>query len=1018
MNRYPPYIEGTIPAFCSTKKGTVITVPFSMNRGVSKNEINGFYLKIKTVQDSSYFLTLHSSDFDINSKFEVYFSLNEEQVKKLNLGQHYKIQLAYNFIDGGVGLFSTVGIIKYTTMPEISIEGLKKNISNIHTYDYIGHYSQLNGDTSEKEYSYQFVIYDKLGNIVDKTDFLIHNNSNDENSYESIDTFSFSQDLQENSIYYIQYNVLTNNNMLVSSPRYKIVQHRSILPEEGIELFAASNYENGYVELTLKTPKDNEGFEIPLNGLFVISRTNNDTNFSQWEEVLRLTFYSDHASRWSWKDFTIEQGKDYIYSIQQYNDYGLYSERILSKASPFGKAGELLYVDFEDAFLFDGERQLKIKYNPKISSFKTNYLESKVDTIGSKHPFIFRNGNVEYKEFPISGLISYQSDEENLFMSDDILGFSKNIANLERKNTLNDKEPILKDDMSINEKQEIIDRYEKDKNERKAIANNKNRTLNLVGYNFSAERDFKLNVLNWLNNGKPKVFKSPSEGNYIVRLMNSSLSPEEGLGRMLHTFNCTAYEVADYNYNNLVKYGFISTENSQVPKMMWKTIRLNPYYEDFDTTKQENGWIELLNKDIIKSVKFIDLLPGDKIKVNNQEILIGATGNYIIENSVDITSIKIPNRGINQGQVTYGYYDTKTNSFDRIRQVKIKDVVSKQFISNSKVVEQIEDSKTLLANFYYLHFEERGISQAYVKYDTEGFPYKNNENTLLYRDPKGTTLIYNDLKDKPSDLFEDPFLLYTYDCDQIYLKDINEEERGFIGYGWVQLNHTDFNLPENQLKDRYWIIENNEFVNVMEFNSDLKQDKETNQGYFVKKPYTFYYDSFNPTIYYVNQETYENISLFAEIYQIEILDKIEVYNNKIIFNNDKESEKDLTEIKTYYIDSIQYFDEIEIGCGVVLNCGYEAQELIYSIEYQDPSLNTQRTLLDTLQSILIYTYKDFEEKDEEFKKLCESANIYSNEKIKERFFADMINMAADKYNNLYPKYEEELKLKLIELEDN
>jgi hypothetical protein len=50
--------------------------------------------------------------------------------------------------------------------------------------------------------------------------------------------------------------------------------------------------------------------------------------------------------------------------------------------------------------------------NPKISSFKTHLLESKVDTMGSKFPFYFRNGNVDYKEFPISGLISYQMDND------------------------------------------------------------------------------------------------------------------------------------------------------------------------------------------------------------------------------------------------------------------------------------------------------------------------------------------------------------------------------------------------------------------------------------------------------------------------------------------------------------------------------------------------------------------------------------------------------------------------------
>jgi hypothetical protein len=36
--------------------------------------------------------------------------------------------------------------------------------------------------------------------------------------------------------------------------------------------------------------------------------------------------------------------------------------------------------------------------------------------LGSKYPFIFRNGNVNYKEFPISGLLSYLMDEKEMFM--------------------------------------------------------------------------------------------------------------------------------------------------------------------------------------------------------------------------------------------------------------------------------------------------------------------------------------------------------------------------------------------------------------------------------------------------------------------------------------------------------------------------------------------------------------------------------------------------------------------------
>jgi hypothetical protein len=60
---------------------------------------------------------------------------------------------------------------------------------------------------------------------------------------------------------------------------------------------------------------------------------------------------------------------------------------------------------------------LKISFNPKVSSFKRTLLEQKVDTIGSKYPFIFRNGAVDYKEFPISGLLSYEMDDEGLFDS-------------------------------------------------------------------------------------------------------------------------------------------------------------------------------------------------------------------------------------------------------------------------------------------------------------------------------------------------------------------------------------------------------------------------------------------------------------------------------------------------------------------------------------------------------------------------------------------------------------------------
>jgi hypothetical protein len=78
------------------------------------------------------------------------------------------------------------------------------------------------------------------------------------------------------------------------------------------------------------------------------------------------------------------------------------------------------------------------------------------------------------------------------------------------------------------------------------------------GEKITRERIFKTEVLNWLNNGKPKLFRSPTEGNFIVRLMKISLSPEDKLGRMLHTFSSTAYEIAAFNCENLRKLNLLT----------------------------------------------------------------------------------------------------------------------------------------------------------------------------------------------------------------------------------------------------------------------------------------------------------------------------------------------------------------------------------------------------------------------------------------------------------------------------
>jgi hypothetical protein len=56
--------------------------------------------------------------------------------------------------------------------------------------------------------------------------------------------------------------------------------------------------------------------------------------------------------------------------------------------------------------------------------------------------------------------------------------------------------------------------------------------------------------------------------------MNISLSPNDTLSRMLHTFNCTAYEMAEYNFENLQKYNIMMPDYLETRELKFENIHL------------------------------------------------------------------------------------------------------------------------------------------------------------------------------------------------------------------------------------------------------------------------------------------------------------------------------------------------------------------------------------------------------------------------------------------------------------
>ena len=468
---YPPYIEGKIPA----QAGNTLNIPFEMNRAVGKNDYQNIRAQIKTVSTSSDVAVITSSSVVNNVATFVF----EDGKCPLKVGQFYKIQLAYIAQDETVGYYSTVRIFKYTEVPTLSIANLQNGIVNGTQPYYEGIYS--NDDATEKEYTYKFDIY-KNDDLIYSTGELTHNAEND------TDKFNIPVSLSLGISYKIIYSVTTINNF-TSSVSYYIMNR--VLDEVGEplhgQLVATVNADDGYVSIDYKTEDEKVCGRFRLlrftNSLceiidsFIIDRTVNS----------QLHIY---------KDNTVQQGSVYRYALQQFDE---------NVSAPKTYSNNV-QVDFEDMYLSDKERQLKIRFDPKITSFKTVFLESKLDTIGGRFPMFFRNGRTAYKEFPISGLISIHMDNNQMFSQ-----------------------------------RETNDGIKTD----------------LIAENTRQEREFKLEVLEWLNNGKPKLFRSSTEGNYIVRLMNVQLQPNDTLGRMIHSFSAQAYEIAECNFINLMERNLI-----------------------------------------------------------------------------------------------------------------------------------------------------------------------------------------------------------------------------------------------------------------------------------------------------------------------------------------------------------------------------------------------------------------------------------------------------------------------------
>lgn len=680
----PPHINSKLPAFCSNK----IIIPFTLNRAVGFNQFENVIATIKTVSTGTHKALLSTGNdngvdcgkvwYDNKSRsYRAQFNIQNTNKDGTNyfdwtIGQYYKIQLAcQSNIDSKTGYYSSVGVIKCSAEPTVYIQNLDENESNKNTYEYTGIYLQQH-DMSEKIYSYRFDLYDESQKIIATTDWKLHNNSTDVDLDSSANSWRITKNLKPNKAYYIQYKVITLNGLgemiPCESPKYKIAELDVGTPNLGPAKFSAKvNDVEGYIQLSLVGQEDLLDHAL-RSGAFVLMRSSSKNNYDSWEQLteFELSLYDPWTNKEIYKDYVVEQGVRYIYAIQSYNQQGYMSGRLKNYE------GEIR-CEFEDAFLYDGERQLKIRFNPSISGIKPVILENKMETIGSKYPFIFRNGTVNYTEFSISGLLSLLGDENKQFL--------------------------------MREEDNSWDLFQP------------------TGESYYKERQFKLEALNWLSDGKVKLFKSPAEGNYLVRLMNVNLSPEETLGRMLHSFNCDACEIADYTFENMEKYNLIPGYSSLDDLKFYYIKDLNnPPIQFIPQGGFENTKLALPQSYSAKiigtpGITFSYRLLND---VNLHDAKISNTGIYEfsteeLENNplIEITLISVPwdkNAPLSWGKdasLQFGYKDPRIKTFSYIYDVAaVENKVQLPLEEEENKYEDFTGPEVILPPFYDGKVEE------------------------------------------------------------------------------------------------------------------------------------------------------------------------------------------------------------------------------------------------------------------------------------------------------------------------
>ena len=619
---YPPIVESYMPAFKAKSK--TCRIYFSLSKF---NDLSPFYNDV----EKKYHIYVHVSVLKHDTGMNVVkrtgvcrtgIILNKEATLEKDASNLYYIEVKSSELDSQVGSYSgwipgwlykvqirlsskkyisgnqeewlnnnansfsewstvcivkAIGEINYK-IPFFGIDTSKSknkiNNSNTIYTEYNFTTLQLFGsfdrkeDKSELIHSYNFILYDNDNNIIENSGD-IYINKNDIN----IDSFSyiFKTEFEENKIYKLAFKYITINGYEdgfykwgdTFDNRYTFECSNELIKEAPCRLLTIENdfdglmedissldleEDEGRVALKFYTPNDHH-----YSGNLCIRRSDSRSDFKIWEDVyicpITNSFINDIPVFY---DYTIESGVFYSYGVQEIDVEGDVKDETVNikdvqkyTRSKLEVMNYKILRNFNYSFLLGKDnQQLKLMFDNIMGTFKYQIYDTKIDPINAKYSTIVRNTATYYRTFPINGLISFWMDENKLFCN---------------KRVVYKYEDVI----------DLYDQYNTDNN--------------ITQYDYIYERDFRNKVLEFLQDGELKLFKSPTEGNIIVRLMDVNCIPNQSLDRMLYSFSTTAYEMADNTMENYLKYGFYKL-NDLLTRFITYETRIGQLKGNFATT--------------------------------------------------------------------------------------------------------------------------------------------------------------------------------------------------------------------------------------------------------------------------------------------------------------------------------------------------------------------------------------------------------------------------------------------------